>query len=39
MVKVEGDLEKSKNLREEQIRASNQQLEEIKNSHRKKVFY
>lgn len=38
MVKVEGDLEKSKNLREEQIRASNQQIEEIKNSHRKKVF-
>ncbi len=37
MVKVEGDLEKSKNLREEQIKSSNQQIEELKNSHRKKV--
>ena len=39
MLQVESDLEKSKSLREEQIKSSNHQVEEIKSSHRKKVFY
>ena len=37
MLRVESDLEKSKSLREEQIKASHQQIEELKNNHRKKV--
>ena len=38
MLKVEGDLEKSKHLREEQIKNSNHQMDDLKSSQRKKVI-
>jgi hypothetical protein len=39
MIKVEGDLEKSKNVREKQLKETAKQMEDLKNSHAKQVFF
>jgi hypothetical protein len=39
MIKVESDLEKSKNVREKQLKDTAKQIEDLKNGHSKQVFY